>query len=62
MRKGQTVSRTDIWEHVYEFNADATSNVVDVYIGYLRKKINEPGKPSLIRTVRGRGYALEARS
>ena len=62
MRKGQTVSRTDIWEHVYEFDADATSNVVDVYIGYLRKKLNRPGEPSLIRTVRGRGYVLEATS
>ncbi len=58
MRAGQTVSRTDIWEHVYEFNSTASSNVVDVYIGYLRKKIELPGKPSLIQTVRGRGYKL----
>lgn len=60
MRAGQTVSRTDVWEHVYEFNSSASSNVVDVYIGYLRKKIERPGKPSLIRTVRGRGYILGA--
>ena len=60
MRAGQTVSRTDIWEHVYEFNSSASSNVVDVYIGYLRKKIERPGKPALIRTVRGRGYILGA--
>jgi DNA-binding response OmpR family regulator len=60
MRQGQTVSRTDIWEHVYEFNSTASSNVVDVYIGYLRKKIEEPGKPPIIHTVRGRGYLLEA--
>jgi len=60
MRVGQTVSRTDIWEHVYEFNSSASSNVVDVYIGYLRKKIERPGKHPLIRTVRGRGYALGA--
>ncbi|MCK4752208.1 MAG: response regulator transcription factor [Planctomycetes bacterium] len=58
MRRGQAVSRTDIWEHVYEFNSSASSNVVDVYIGYLRKKIEQPGKPSLIQTVRGRGYKL----
>jgi DNA-binding response OmpR family regulator len=58
MRSGQTVSRTDIWEHVYEFNSSASSNVVDVYIGYLRRKIERPGEPSLIRTVRGRGYTL----
>jgi len=62
MRTGQTVSRTDVWEHVYEFNSSASSNVVDVYIGYLRKKIERPGKPSLIRTVRGRGYILGAPS
>ncbi len=61
MRAGQTVSRTDIWEHVYEFNASASSNVVDVYVGYLRKKIERPGKPTLIHTARGRGYVLGAR-
>jgi len=62
MRKGQTVSRTDIWEHIYEFGSEATSNVVDVYIGYLRKKLGRPGEPSPIRTVRGRGYVLEGKS
>lgn len=60
MRAGQTVSRTDIWEHIYEFNSSASSNVVDVYIGYLRRKIERPDKPALIRTVRGRGYTLGA--
>ena len=58
MRKGEIVSRSDIWEHVYDFNSEATSNVVDVYIGYLRKKIAHPGAPSLIRTIRGQGYGL----
>jgi DNA-binding response OmpR family regulator len=58
MRAGQTVSRTDIWEHLYEFESDASSNVVDVYIGYLRKKIKQPGRPPVIHTVRGRGYML----
>ncbi len=62
MRAGQTVSRTDIWEHVYEFNSAASSNVVDVYIGYLRKKIERPDKAALIHTVRGRGYILGAQS
>jgi len=60
MRAGQTVSRTEIWEHVYEFKSSALSNVVDVYIGYLRKKLERTGKPTLIRTVRGRGYILGA--
>ena len=58
MRAGEVVSRTDIWEHVYEFNSSASSNVVDVYIGYLRKKIEGPDRPALIHTLRGRGYLL----
>jgi len=58
IRAGQMVSRSDIWEHVYEFNSSASSNVVDVYIGYLRKKIERPNKPALIHTIRGRGYLL----
>jgi DNA-binding response OmpR family regulator len=58
MRAGQTISRTDIWEHLYEFASSASSNVVDVYVGYLRKKIKRPDKPALIHTVRGRGYML----
>jgi DNA-binding response OmpR family regulator len=60
MRTRETVSRTDIWGHVYEFNSSASSNVVDVYIGYLRKKIERPGKPTLLHTIRGRGYILGA--
>jgi DNA-binding response OmpR family regulator len=58
MRAGQMVSRSDIWEHVYEFSSSASSNVVDVYIGYLRRKIERPNKLALIHTVRGRGYLL----
>jgi two-component system, OmpR family, copper resistance phosphate regulon response regulator CusR len=58
MRVGQTISRTDIWEHIYEFASSASSNVVDVYVSYLRKKIEQPDKPALIHTVRGRGYML----
>ena len=58
MRSGEIVSRTDIWEHVYEFNSTASSNVLDVYIGYLRKKIDCCNQPALIHTVRGRGYML----
>jgi len=58
LRTGQVVSRTDIWDHVYDFHSSATSNVVDVYIGYLRKKMEVPGNTSLIHTIRGRGYLL----
>jgi len=57
-RAGDVVSRTDIWASVYEFASESTSNVVDVYIGYLRKKLDTPGRPSLIETVRGHGYRL----
>jgi DNA-binding response OmpR family regulator len=58
IRSDEPVSRADIWEHVYEFNSDADSNVVDVYITYLRKKIERPGKPPLLHTRRGFGYML----
>ena len=58
MRAGQVVSRTEIWEHVYDFRSSATSNVVDVYVGYLRKKLDILGEPSLITTRRGQGYVL----
>jgi len=57
-RTGQVVSRSDIWEHVYDFHSEVSSNVVDVYIGYLRRKIERAGQPGLIRTIRGRGYCL----
>jgi DNA-binding response OmpR family regulator len=62
MRVGEMVSRADIWEHVYEFNSSALSNVVDVYVGYLRKKIERADRPVLIHTARGRGYVLGAKS
>lgn len=58
MRAGQLVTRTEIWEHVYDFRSDAHSNVVDVYIGYLRKKLERDGAAKLIHTRRGQGYVL----
>jgi len=58
LRAGQLVTRTDIWEHVYEFDSSAQSNVVDVYIGYLRRKLERGGRPRLIHTRRGQGYLL----
>jgi DNA-binding response OmpR family regulator len=54
----RVVSRTDIWQHVYDFNASLESNVVDVYVGLLRKKLESSGKPRLIHTRRGQGYKL----
>jgi len=58
VRTGEIVTRSDIWEHIYEFNSVAYSNIVDVYIGYLRKKFEKYGQPKLIHTIRGRGYLL----
>jgi DNA-binding response OmpR family regulator len=55
LRASQLVTRTEIWEHVYDFHSEAQSNVVDVYVGYLRKKL---GAPQLIHTRRGHGYVL----
>jgi two-component system OmpR family response regulator len=57
---GQVVSRTRILEHVWDTNYDGLSNVVDVYVGYLRKKLERPFGRPLIRTVRSVGYMLES--
>lgn len=54
----QVLTRTQIGEHVWNFDFYNQSNVVDVYIGYLRRKVDKPGEPSLIHTVRGVGYCL----
>lgn len=58
-RRGQAVSRSEIEAHVYDENARLTSNVVDTVIYTLRKKLDLPGRESLIRTRRGMGYALD---
>jgi DNA-binding response OmpR family regulator len=58
LRQGQIVTRAEIWEHVYDFASDPSSNVVDVYIGYLRHKIDQEHEPKLIQTRRGQGYLL----
>jgi len=60
LRVGQVVSRTDVWEHLYDQEEELSSNVVDVYIGYLRNKIDKPFEVKLIRTRRGHGYMLAA--
>jgi DNA-binding response OmpR family regulator len=59
-RPDEVISRDNIWEHVYDFNSDCQSNVVDVYIGYLRKKLEAEGEPRLIHTRRGHGYYIAA--
>lgn len=59
-RAGQIVSRTEIWEHLYDFASQTVSNVVDVYVASLRRKLDRPGEKSLIQTRRGLGYVLGA--
>ena len=62
LRQGEVVRRSDVWEQLYDFNQDIESNVVDVYIAHLRKKLEKPGLPKLIHTRRGEGYILEERT
>jgi DNA-binding response OmpR family regulator len=57
-RAGDVVSRADIAEHVWDENYDPMSNVVDVYVQRLRRKLDRGGSDSLIRTRRGEGYQL----
>lgn len=56
---GSVVSRTQLSEHVWDMNFDPMSNVVDVYVGYLRNKIDKGFDYSMIKTVRGHGYMLD---
>ena len=52
------LSRTRILEHVWDFAFDGDSNVVDVYVRYLREKVDRPFGKASIETVRGSGYRL----
>jgi DNA-binding response OmpR family regulator len=58
VRAGTVVSRTDIWEHVYSFTDESTSNVVEAAVMRLRKKLSPAGEPQLIHTRRGFGYLM----
>ena len=57
--RGKVVTRSMVWEHLYDENDDNTSNVVDVYIRYLRNKIDKNFTPSLILTRWGEGYMIK---
>lgn len=59
---GRRVTRTMIIEHVWNLGFDTTTNVVDVYINYLRKKVDQGFSPKLIHTIRGVGYELSGRA
>ncbi len=57
--EGRVVTRTQILDHVWGYDYSPDSNLVDVYITYLRRKVDSAHRRKLIRTVRGAGYALE---
>ncbi|HTR45962.1 MAG TPA: response regulator transcription factor [Verrucomicrobiae bacterium] len=58
---GQHVTRAEIVQHVWHHASDPLTNIVDVYVNYLRKKVDVPFESKLIHTVRGVGYRLESR-
>ena len=58
MNKGMVLSRDTIEEHLWDYEYEGASNMVDVYIRYLRKKIDENHSRKLIQTVRGQGYVM----
>jgi heavy metal response regulator len=57
---GRVLTRAMIAEHVWDYTFDTTTNVIDVYVNYLRKKIDAGWEPKLLHTVRGVGYVLKA--
>ena len=57
--KGKILSRDQIEQHIWDYDYMGSSNMIDVYIRYLRKKIDEPFNTKLIQTVRGAGYVLK---
>lgn len=56
--QGIVLSRAKIEQHIWNFDYEGCSNVIDVYIRYLRKKIDQDFEPKLIHTIRGAGYVL----
>jgi DNA-binding response OmpR family regulator len=58
--EGRVLTRPMLAEHVWGLDFDPESNVVDVYVGYLRRKVDAPGERRLLQTVRGAGYTLRA--
>lgn len=60
--RGQSISRTDLLQRAWGTGHDGSTNVVDVYVNYLRRKLNDTGADPLIKTVRGQGYAIGTRA
>ena len=57
--KGRTLSRTRIFEHIWGYDTETSTNIVDVYVSYLRDKIDKHHSPKLIHTIRSVGYMLK---
>ena len=60
LNRGQCISRVELLETVWKLEPAQTTNIVDVYVNYLRRKLNDPPPGNLIRTIRGRGYMVPA--
>ena len=58
-RPGEVLSRFQLLEHAWDYDYENRSNVVDVYVRYLRQKIDRPFKKESIETVRGAGYRMK---
>ena len=58
LNAGKVVSKAQILDHVWRYDFGGDSSVVETYVSYLRKKIDNGTEPALIRTVRGFGYAI----
>jgi len=56
---GQALTRQQILDYVWSYQSGVQTSMVEVYVSYLRRKLNQPGKPDPIQTVRGVGYRLE---
>jgi DNA-binding response OmpR family regulator len=60
LNRGRCVSRVELLDSVWKMEPAQTTNIVDVYVNYLRRKLNDPPPGNLIRTVRGQGYMIPA--
>jgi DNA-binding response OmpR family regulator len=58
LNRGQCIARVELLDSVWNMEPAQTTNIVDVYINYLRRKLKDPPPGMLIRTVRGRGYVV----
>jgi len=58
LNRGQCVSRVELLDSVWRMEPAQTTNIVDVYVNYLRRKLNDPAPGRLVCTVRGQGYVV----